>query len=260
MKNKNILYITIALAIYILFISFPTYLFIKDDYTLCYIVEIILRSVYLVFIILFSIFTKLAKKYTGKTRFLNMLFLLPLFFVAFFNIFYLRVVTQSTTESLWRNITNIFSPEGDHTLEILRLVSVIITVVEEELLFRFIIQKNINLGHKFVRIAITAAIFTVCHFFSMLYDGYGRIVPIELLSLLFIFGIGMILGVLYEYSNTIFYSMSFNMLYSLGASLFPITLASSAGYKIYLTGALFLVGAAAYICLFYFVMLKKEQR
>ena len=125
MKNKNILYITIALAIYILFISFPTYLFIKDDYTLCYIVEIILRSVYLVFIILFSIFTKLAKKYTGKTRFLNMLFLLPLFFVAFFNIFYLRVVTQSTTESLWRNITNIFSPEGDHTLEILRLVLII---------------------------------------------------------------------------------------------------------------------------------------
>ncbi|MBO4666998.1 MAG: hypothetical protein J5666_02560 [Bacilli bacterium] len=56
MKNKNILYISIALAIYVLFITFPTYLFVKDDPELCYIIEIILRSVYLVFIVLFSIF------------------------------------------------------------------------------------------------------------------------------------------------------------------------------------------------------------
>ena len=260
MKNKNILYITIALVIYVILISFPTYLFIKDDPDLCYLIEIILRSVYLVFIILFSIFTKLAKSYTGKTRWLNMLILLPLFFVAFFNVFYLRVVAGSSIESLWSNITKVFYSDGVNTHEILRFSSVVITVVEEEILFRFLLQKNLSLGHKFVRIAITAAVYTACHFFGMLYYGYGHIDPLQLLELLFVFSIGMILGVLYEYSNNIYYSMGFNMIYSLQASIFPIAITTTVGYKIYLTSALFAVGAAAYICLFYFVILKKEQR
>ena len=260
MKNKNILYISIALAIYVLFITFPTYLFIKDDPELCYIIEIILRSVYLVFIVLFSIFTKLAKSYTGKTKWMNMLFLLPLFFVAFFNIFYYRVVAGSSVESLWNNLTKVFYSDGVNTYEILRFVSVVITVVEEEILFRFLLQKNLNLGHKFVRIAITAAVYATCHFFMMLYDGYGFIEPLQLLEILFVFGIGMILGVLYEYTNSIAYSMTFNMLFSLGVSIYPIAITNTVGYKIYLTSALFMLGAAAYICLFYFVILKKEQR
>ena len=261
MKNKNILYITIALVLYVLTISFPTYLFVPDDPDMWYIVEIILRTIYLIFIVLFSIFTKLAKKYTGKTRYWNMLILLPLFFVAFFNIFYLRVTGSSSVESLWNKLTEIFSTSSDHTHDILKFVSVIITVVEEELLFRFILQKNLSLGHKFVRIAITAAVFAACHFFTMLYDVAGKIEnPLQLLEILFVFGIGMILGVLYEYSNIIFYSMSFNMIYSLSASVYPISITTSAGYKLYLISSLFLLGAAAYICLFYFVILKKEQR
>ena len=76
----------------------------------------------------------------------------------------------------------------------------------------------------------------------------------------FVFGIGMILGVLFEYTNNIFYSMAFNMIFSLGASIYAIDLATTSGYQIYLTSSLFAVGAAAYICLFYFVILKKDQR
>ncbi len=261
MKNKNILYITIALVTYVLFISFPTYLFVKEDPELYYIIEIILRTVYLVFIVLFSIFTKLAKSYTGKIKWMNMLFLLPLFFVAFFNIFYLRI-TGSSIDSLGKNISNVFYSEGVNTYEILRFAFIIITVVEEEILFRFLLQKNLSLGHKFVRIAITAAVFAVCHFFTILYDGYEFVFanPLQLLEIFFVFGIGIILGVLFEYSNSILYSMAFNMLYSLGAGIYEIVLTNQSGYKIYLTSALFALGAAAYICLFYFVILKKEQR
>ena len=260
MKNKNILYITIALVIYVLFISFPTYLFVKDDPDLAFIIEIILRAVYLVFIVLFAIFTKLAKSYTGKFKWMNMLYLLPLFVVAFFNIFYLKVVTHSSTESLWTNVSNLFYSQGVNTSNILRFSAMIIMVVEEEILFRFILQKNLNLGHKFVRIAITAAVFTACHFFAMLYDTAGLVEPLELLKLFFIFGIGMILGVLYEYTNSILYSMSFNMIFSLGTLFYPISLVTNNTYKIYLTASIFTLFAAAYICVFYFFILKKEQR
>lgn len=260
MKNKNILYITIALVIYVLIISFPTYLFCPDDQDLCYMIEIILRTVYLVFIVLFSIFTMLAKSYTGKTKWLNMLILSPVFVVAFFNIIYFRV-TGSSVETLGHMISNVFYSDGVNTHEILRFVSVIITVVEEEILFRFLLQRNLNLGHKFVRISITAAVFAVCHFFTMLYDGYGKIEnPLQLLEILFVFGIGIIIGVLYEYSNNIFYSMTFNMIFSLCVRVFPISLTTSVGYNIYIASLIFGAFAAAYLCLFYFVILKKDQR
>ncbi len=256
MKNKKPIYVLIAVLIYVIFISFPTYLLVKDDITLRYIIEVVLRSAYLVFIILFSIFTKIAKSYNGKTRYVNMLLLAPLFFVAFFNLFYWEVVCRVGFGALKDQFEIIFK----NTDQILRFICIIITVVEEELLFRYILQRNLNLGHKVVRIAVTAAIFTACHVFTMLYDGAGIIAPLQLIELVMVFGIGMILGFLYEYTNNIFYVIAFSFLYSLCAVLLPINITTSIGWPYYLTLGLFAAGSALYINIFYFFMLKKENR
>ena len=66
------------MLIYLIIICFPTYLFTNDLYVIQG-VELGLRTAFLVFVILFSIFTKIAKSYTGKTRFSNLFLLLPLF-------------------------------------------------------------------------------------------------------------------------------------------------------------------------------------
>ena len=256
MKNKKPIYILIAVLIYVIFISFPTYVFVKDDITLRYIIEVVLRSAYLIFIILFSIFTKIAKPYNGKTKWLNMLLLAPLFFVAFFNLFYWEVVCKVGFGALKDQFEVIFK----NTDQILRFICIIITVVEEELLFRYILQRNLNLGHKVVRIAVTAAIFTVCHFFTMLYDHAGIINPLQLIELIMVFGIGMILGFLYEYTNSIVYAIAFSFLYSLCAVLLPINITPTIGWPYYLTLSLFAAGSALYICVFYFFILKKENR
>ncbi len=256
MKNKKPIYVLIAVLIYVIFISFPTYLLVKDDITLRYIIEIVLRSAYLVFIILFSIFTKIAKSYNGKTRYINMLLLAPLFFVAFFNLFYWEVVCRVGFGALRDQFEIIFK----NTDQVLRFICIIITVVEEELLFRYILQRNLNLGHKVVRIAVTAAIFTACHVFTMLYDGAGVIAPLQLIELVMVFGIGMILGFLYEYTNNIFYVIAFSFLYSLCAVLLPINITTSIGWPYYLTLGLFAAGSALYISIFYFFILKKENR
>ena len=256
MKNKKPIYILIAVLIYVLFISFPTYLFVKDDLTLRYIIEVILRSAYLVFIILFSIFTKIAKSYKGKIRWLNMLLLAPLFFVAFFNLFYWEVVCHVGFGALKDQFEIIFK----NTDQILRFICIIITVVEEELLFRYILQRNLSLGHKVVRIAVTAAIFTACHVFTMLYDGAGIIAPLQLIELVMVFGIGMILGFLYEYTNSIIYTIAFSFIYSVCAALLPINITMNIGWPYYLTLGLFAAGSVLYICIFYFFMLKKENR
>ena len=51
MKNKNFIYVLIALITYVVIISFPTYLIIPDDVVMRYVIEVILRGAYLVFII-----------------------------------------------------------------------------------------------------------------------------------------------------------------------------------------------------------------
>ena len=255
MEKKKFLYLGIILGVYLLLIAFPTYLFTNDLYVL-YGVELGLRISFLVFIIVFSIFSRIAKRYTGKTRFANLFMLLPVFFVAFFNLFYLAVVTKSAVNSPF----GFFGSNGNNTLELLKFFCVIVTVVEEELLFRFIIQRNIPLGHKIVRILVTAAIFTLAHFFTMLYDARGMLNPIYLLELIFTFGVGVILGFLYEYTNNIFVPITFSFFYMVcNEMIYKIDLVG-ASYKFYVTATCFFVGAAAYLAIFYFFMLKRENR
>ena len=256
MDRRKFWYLFAAGIIYLALISFPTYLFTEDLYVL-YGVELGLRAAYLVFIILFSIFTKIAKTYNGKTKITNFFLLLPLFFVAFFNLFYLAVVTRS---SIPNPLEAVFNNEGNNTLIILKFVCIIITVVEEELLFRYIIQRNLAIGHKIVRILVTSAFFAASFFFKMLYDARGIIVPINLLSIFVIYGIGIILGFLYEYTNNIIVPIAFSLIYAIcNEMLYEITF-EVATTKYYLTLLFFTLGASAYLAIFYFLMLKKENR
>lgn len=256
MKNKNILYISITMLIYLIIISFPTYVFTNDLYVIQG-VELGIRSAFLVFVILFSIFTKIAKSYTGKTRFSNLFLLLPLFFVAFTNLFYLGVVSNS---SFTNPFDTIFNNDGNNTLEILRFLTIIVTVLEEEILFRYIIQRNLTIGHKIFRILTTAAIFAGCHFFTMLYDGRGVIAPIELIEVALFFGVGIILGFLYEYTNNIFVPITFNLIYSISNKmLFKVSL-SDIPTKYFITVSIIAASAALYLVIFYFFMLKREKR
>ena len=256
MRSKRFWNLFIALIIYVVIISFPTYLFTTDP-VVKYSVEVGLRSAYLIFIIIFSLLTKIAKTYNGKTRFINLFLLLPLFFVAFFYLFYWGVVTQSVIPN---PMDTIFNPNGDNTVEILEFSAILLTVAEEELLFRFILQRNLLTGHKIARIAITSAIYAVCHFFFMLYHSSGIINPIELLELIFIYGVGIILGFLYEYTNNIAVPITFSLIFTMCKRLINEVNFATASWKFYLTLSLFAVYAIAYLLIFYFLMLKKENR
>ena len=257
MKSKKIFYLGIILTIYLLVISFPTYLFTKDMYVIKG-VELGLRGAYLIFIILFSYFSPLRKMYTGKTRIWNLLLLLPLFFVAFMNLFYLGVVTGSSYESIFVQLQN----DGEKISLVLTLLIVIVTAVEEEFLFRYVMQKNVTMAHKMVRILVTSAFFAASHFFIILYDGRGIINPINLISILLVFGIGIILGILYEYTNNLVVPITFNLIYSICScnDFYYSPTIAHASYQYYITISLFSLGAAIYILIFYFFMLKRENR
>ena len=184
--------------------------------------------------------------------------LLPVFFVAFINIFYISVVMQTQFENPFAMMV----VDGElNVLALLKLLTIIVTVVEEELLFRYIIQRNLTFGHKLVRITVTAAIFAACHFFVMLYDGLGTINPLDLFEIIFVFGIGIILGFLYEYTNNIAVPIAFNLIYSLcNYMLYKVSISNTTSWQYYLTISLFTIYAAGYLLIFYFLMLKRENR
>lgn len=258
MEKRKFWNLFILLAVYVVTISFPLYLIpgIKDDIFVMQSIELALRAAYLVFIILFSIFTKLAKNYNGKTNVKNLLLLLPLFLVAFMNIFYWGVVAHINFNNVFKD----FGPEGNHSYEIMLLFTVLITVAEEELLFRYILQKNLTIGHKIFRILVTASIFAACHFFELVFNHHGLFPPLESLQILLVFGIGIILGFLFEYTNNIFVPITFSLIYALCTDLFFPVAFTGVAPSYYITISCFAIGAAAYLVIFYFVMLKKENR
>ena len=139
-----------------------------------------------------------------------------------------------------------------------------------EILFRFIIQRNLTLSHKIVRILVAAAIYAITSivivFYSDMYfnSDTGRIVfmnPIDLLEVVFQFGIGIILGFLYEYTNNLAVPISFNIIYTLSNQiLFKVRLSDNPHWSYYLTISLIAAFAISYLCIFYFLMLKKENR
>lgn len=244
------LFIGIALITYVLIIAFPTYFFTKDMVVLRSI-ELGLRVLYLVFIIVFSHLTKINKSYTGQTKLTNLFLLLPIFFVAFINIFYLGVI---------RGVSIVINPFSD-VIYGLGFASLIITAIEEVYLFFFIIQKNLTMAHKIARIFVAAAIFAITHIFILLYSGLGIINPLDLIDILFKFGIGIILGVLFEYTNNIAVPMAFNIIYTISNQmLYKVTISDNPHWSYYLTVSLFAVFGAAYLLIFYFLMLKKENR
>ena len=258
-RKMNLLYIAIALVAYVAIITFPVYLF-TSDMLVIRIVELSLRVAYLVFIILFSYLTKLAKSYTGATRYSNLFLLLPIFFVAFTNIFYLGVI---------KGKASMYNPFSD-VLTTLLFSSLVVSAVEAEILFRFIIQRNLTLSHKIVRILVAATVYAITYVFVMFYSDLsispdtGKIIfmnPIDLIEVVFQFGIGIILGFLYEYTNNLAVPISFNIIYTLSNQiLFKVRLSSNPDWSYYLTISLIAAFAISYLCIFYFLMLKKENR
>ena len=122
MEKRKFWNIFIILAVYIVTISFPIYLLTNDIYVRAG-VMLGLRTAYLIFIILFSIFSKLAKSYNGKPNYKNMFLLMPLFIVAFMNIFYWGVVVHSSFDTIFQKL----STEGNRSLEIMMLLNIINT-------------------------------------------------------------------------------------------------------------------------------------
>ncbi len=255
MDRKKFWDIIILLAVFILIIIFPVNLLTPDvDIRLW--IRIGLMSAFIVFAILFVRFTGVAHLFQGKINHRNSFLLLPLFLIAFCNLFYLTVIQKGTVGVTW-----------DLTF-ILGVVHALLAAFAEEMVFRFVIQKNFRVQSKLIKILIVSAIFAACSIFSII--SYWNITDpsswgwTDLTMIAFTFYIGVCLGFLYEYTNNLFLPIIFNFFFNLINNVWITDniIFSDGSFNIpYLINCLcFAAFGIAYLCLFYFVFTKRENR
>ena len=128
---------------------------------------------------------------------LNGIMFLPVLFVCGSNFFYLIFFPDI--------IDPIF--DGEFVLKIILHLLIAIT---EEVIFRGLLQSNLQIKNKLLKIVVTAFIFALFHFlpFFTSFDPSTLIMPV------YAFGLGIILGMIFEYTGCLYLSIAFHFLFN----------------------------------------------
>ena len=193
MKNK-IPYLIIISSLFLFFISFSFNLFIND----LFIINLLTLISKIIFILILLIFFN---------KFLNIkilnfkrsdLLFIPFILICFCNFYYL-IEIKNSFEIIKDNLFIIF------------LFNVVLTSVSEELLFRGIIQSNLSIQNKFIKILVSSLIFGLFH----LVNFFSSFNPMDLVVVVYSFCLGFLLGFIFEYSeNNILYVIFFHFLFN----------------------------------------------
>lgn len=255
MSRRKFWDIIILILVFIATVMFPIN-YMTNDMDVRIIVRIGLLVAFIIFAVLFSSFTKIAHLFQGKVNHRNGFLLAPLFLIAFCNLFYLAIVKRSSPSITW-----------DATF-ILGIVLALLTAIAEELVFRFVIQKNLIIQSRLVKILIASAIFAGCHIFTVI--SYWNLADpsswewSELLMIVYTFFIGVCLGFLYEYTNNIVLPVIFHFFFNLINSVWigneVLTANGTLNMPYFINCLCFAAFGVAYLCLFYFVFTKRENR
>ena len=122
---------------------------------------------------------------------------LPIIFVCGSNFFYLIF------------FPDIIDPTFDGQFY-LKIVLHLLVAITEEVIFRGLLQSNLRIQNKLLKIVVTAFIFALFHFipFFTSFDPSTLIIPV------YTFGLGIILGMIYEYTGCLSICIGFHFLFN----------------------------------------------
>ena len=250
MERRKVWDIVILLLVFVASVSFPIGS-ITSDVDAIIGTKCGILGAFILFAILFIHFTGIAHVFQGKIKHKNAFLLAPLFLVTFCNLFFFVVFQPGSLGKTQWNLT----------LFLAVLLS-LLTAVAEELVFRFVIQKNLIIQSKMLKILIATSLFALCHILTVI-SGWNLAKPatwnwFDLSMIAYTFFIGFCLGVLYEYTNNILLPIGFHFIFNfINDNLFYVE-TWTLPYLFNCIG--FALFGIAYICLFYFVFTKREER
>ncbi len=174
----------------------------------------------------------------------NMIFFIPVFILCFSNFF------------------NLLNPanyiEFSFSVDLaLALTLSFCVAFNEEYLFRSIIIDNIESSEKpIVKVVISASIFAACHLTSF----FSTFNPIDLIQVVYTFGLGIVLGMIYVYTESLWYCVLFHFAYNLVNSDFAQFIKyPNVDYLYFLINASVGLIVAVYLVIIYFLFLRKTK-
>lgn len=182
MKKTNVLDILLVSLIFLFLVSFPFDLWIKNSFYLC-LAQTLARMTFIAFLLIYNHFKKLISMPFCRFKKADLL-LLPLLPILFCNFYYLL------------EMRNGFRITLDETFFI-QIVFQISVALSEELLFRSLIQNCLSLKKALTRIFVSSLIFALFHltYFFSSFNLISLFIP------LYTFGLGFLLGFIYEWSE-----------------------------------------------------------
>lgn len=197
MKKTKVLDILLVSLIFLFLVSFPFDLWIKNSFYL-YLAETLARFIFVVFLLMYNHFKKLITIPICHFKKADLL-LLPLLPILFCNFYYLLEMRNGFRITL----------DGTFFIQIFFQISV---ALSEELLFRSLIQNCLFSKRTLTRIFASSLIFALFHltYFFSSFNLISLFIP------LYTFGLGFLLGFIYEWSEKNFlYICGYHFLFNL---------------------------------------------
>ena len=194
MKNRFYPYL-IFLFLFLFISCFPWNLFIKNDEYLVISLEIIVEALFLIGVLAYAF---LHKNLVKKEKKIGLLFLLPLFLICFSNYVYPLCVI------------NTYEPTFG-TYFYLRILLSFIVVINEEIVYRYLGFKYFENNKPIEKIIYTSLIFSISHL-SVFLSTFN---PMDLIIILYTFGLGLVLGFIYEFHGNIYVVIIFHLLFNM---------------------------------------------
>lgn len=239
MKKTNVLDILLVSLIFLFLVSFPFDLWIKNPFYL-YLAQTLARMTFIAFLLIYNHFKKLITIPICHFKKTDLL-LLPLLSILFCNFYYLL------------EIGNGFQITLDETFFI-QIFFQISVALSEELLFRSLIQNCLPLKKTMARIFLSSLIFALFHltYFFSSFDPSLLLIPI------YTFGLGFLLGFIYEWNEKNFlYISGYHFLFNLiNQVLYIYMLNAEENYLFYVNAVC--VGAFGAIYLIFLLFLSKK--
>ena len=240
--NKNrIIDIALITLLYIAVCTFPTSLITKNE-IIYFAIEALLMAVMLVFLILYI---RSHAQLIVKDRVVNFK-LMPLFVpttvVAISNLIYAWILKEPATPT--------FTWAGP-----LQVLFIALLVAIEEIIFRYLLIGHMEKGKPIVKILISAAIFGLCH----LTHFFSTFNPADLIIVAYSFGLGLLLGFVYYYTQCPIACMCIHFLFNLcNDYIFTHLYSVSNTLWYFLINGIVAIVVGLYVLVLYLVKLRKN--
>lgn len=244
MEKRKFLDWLLIVFVFIFLNTFPLRDFIENTWVY-FITYSAMNIAFLVFVYFFSKKRSVLQTYPFKPVKKNVLLFIPLFIVSASNFVYLSFVPSDITGSVnWTFF--------------LYATLTVFTALKEEVIFRLLLIPNLDkVKSRFWRVIISAGIFAILHITNYLitFD------PSYFVQIIYTFGLGIILGFIYEYGRSISMCIILHFLFNtINDTIFGFLAPQTSDMPVYfIANAVVALVAGLYLLIIYLTIIKKEN-